>query len=50
VLRKLLHLKPYKLSMLQAITDAVKQQCKEFCVDILQQIEDGGRVTGVCNF
>ena len=40
VLRERLHLKPYKLTMIQHITDEDKVARMQFCVEIFDRIED----------
>jgi hypothetical protein len=40
VLRKSLHLKAYKLSIVQHLTDADKVICKEFCIQTFYRTQD----------
>ncbi|PNF35740.1 hypothetical protein B7P43_G15308, partial [Cryptotermes secundus] len=40
VFRKRLHLKAYKLSIVQRLTDADKVVCKEFCMQMFHHIQD----------
>ena len=43
VLRKRLHLKAYKLSIVQHLTNADKVVRKEFCMQMFQRIQDDGK-------